>query len=105
MPTPIAILLDPVSLFVIATYAGLMIWEALFPARQLPKVKYWKLKGLTAFGIFFFLSSYLPLLTDPYLEHYRLLDLTALGGALVGVLLFELGVYVWHRAMHSSGFL
>jgi len=97
MPTPLEVLLDPVSLFVIAMYIGLMVWEAIFPARPLSKVKYWKLKGLTAFGIFFYLSSYLPLLTDPYLEPYRLLDLTGLGtagGALVGVLLYELGVYI-----------
>jgi len=108
MPTPIEILLDPVSLFVIAMYTGLMLWEAFFPARELPKMRFWKLKGLTAFAIFFYLSSYLPLITDPYLEAYRLVDLTGLGtvgGALVGVLLYEFGVYVWHRAMHRSDFL
>ena len=86
MPTPIQILLDPVSLMVMAMYIGLMVWEALFPARQLPYVKFWKLKGLTAFALFFYLSSYLPLITDPFLEPYRLFDLTelgTLGGALV----------------------
>ena len=108
MPTPIEILLDPVSLAVLAMYAILMIWEALFPARQLPKIRFWKLRGLTAFAFFFYLSSYLPLLTDPYLEPYRLMDLTnlgALGGGLVGILLYEFGVYVWHRALHTSDFL
>lgn len=108
MPTPLEILLDPLSLIIIAMYIGLMVWEALFPARELPKVKYWKLKGLTAFGIFFFLSSYLPLLTDPYLEPYRLFHLTGLGtagGAVVGILLYEFGLYLWHRTMHSSDFL
>ena len=86
MPTPLEILLDPVSLIVIAIYAALMIWESLFPAKTLPKVKFWKLKGLFAFAIFFYLSSYLPIITDPYLEQYRLLDLTYLGtvgGAIV----------------------
>ena len=108
MPTPIEILLDPVSLMIIAMYAGLMIWEALFPARALPYLKYWKIKGLTAFAIFFYLSSYLPLITDPFLEPYRLFDLTdlgTLGGALIGIILYELGVYLWHRAMHHSDFL
>ncbi len=108
MPTPLEILLDPISLIVIAIYLGLMIWEALWPARQLPYVKYWKIKGLLAFITYFYLSSYLPLLTDPYLESYRLFDLTGLGtfgGAAVGVLLYEFGVYLWHRAMHSSDFL
>ncbi|WP_420401861.1 sterol desaturase family protein [Flagellimonas sp.] len=108
MPTPLEILLDPVSLAVLAIYAILMIWEGLFPARELPKVKFWKLRGLGAFAFFFYLSSYLPLFIDPYLEPYRLLDLTNLTtviGGLVGVVLYEFGVYVWHRALHSSDFL
>ena len=108
MPTPIEILLDPISLIILAMYTGLMIWEALFPARELPKIPHWKLKGLTSFAIFFYLSSYLPLIVDPYLESFRLFDLTGLGtlgGAVTGILLYEFGVYLWHRAMHKSDFL
>jgi hypothetical protein len=52
MPTPLEILLDPISLIVIAMYLGLMIWEALFPARPLPLINYWKLKGLIFFSIY-----------------------------------------------------
>ena len=73
MPTPLEILLDPISLILIAMYLGLMAWEALFPAQQLPKIKYWKLKGLTAFTVYFFLSSYLPLWTDPFLSNFQFL--------------------------------
>lgn len=105
MPTPIEILLDPISLAVMAMYAGLMIWEALFPARALPKVKFWKLKGITSFFVFFFLSSYLPIGINPWLESYRLLDLSnwgMAGGSLAGILLYELGIYIWHRAMHRN---
>lgn len=108
MPTPLDILLDPLSLIIIAMYGGLMIWEAVFPARSLPSVRFWKTKGLIAFAVFFYLSSYLPLLTDPYLQPYQLVDLgglPAFGGAVVGILLYELGVYVWHRAMHRSDLL
>ncbi len=108
MITPLEILLDPVSIAVLAMYAILMIWEWVFPARKLPSVKFWKLRGLSAFAFFFFLSSYLPLFIDPYLEPYRLFDLTDLTaaiGGLVGVCLYEFGVYVWHRAMHKSDFL
>lgn len=108
MPTPLEILLDPLSLAVIALYAGLMIWESFFPARELPEVKFWKLKGLSAFAVYFYLSSYLPLIIDPFLEPLRLFDLTGLGtagGAVAGILLYELGMYVWHRTMHRFGFL
>ncbi len=108
MPTPLEILLDPISLIVIAMYAGLMIWEAVFPARKLPSVKNWKTRGLLSFLVFFYLSSYLPLFIDPYLEAYRLFDLTALGtigGGVAGLLLYEFALYLWHWAMHKNNFL
>ncbi len=105
MPTPLELLIDPVSLAILALYAGLMILEALAPGRQLPEVKYWKIKGLAVFVFYFYLASYLPLVWDKYLAPYQLFDLSALGtltGALIGVLLYEFGVYVWHRAMHKN---
>lgn len=108
MPTPIEILLDPISLTALSMYLALMIWEALFPAAELPKVKNWKLRGLTSFAVYFFLSSYLPLLTDPFLSKYQLFDLTSLGdlgGGLLAILLYEFAVFVWHYAMHKSDFL
>ena len=108
MPTPLEILLDPISLSIIAMYALLMIVEALFPARQLPAVKYWIPRGIAAFIIYFYLSSYLPLLWAAYLPATPLVNLSEVGvgaGAVAGVLLYEFGMYVWHRAMHTSDFL
>ena len=105
MPTPLEILLDPLSLVVIGIYASLFIWESLFPGRKLPKMKFWVLRGVIAFLFYFYLSSYLPLLWDDYLASYQLMDLTQLGpvtGGLLGVLLYQFGVYVWHRAMHKN---
>ena len=72
------ILLDPISLIVLAMYAGLMVWEFFFPARELPKVKFWKIKGIASFVVFFYLSSYMPMFTDPYLQAYQLFDLSYL---------------------------
>lgn len=108
MPSPVELLLDPISLAVIAMYAGLLTWETFFPARTLPPVKYWKLKGIVSFALFFYLSSYLPLLIDPILGAYQLVDLSGLGtipGALVGILFYELVLYGWHRGMHQSNIL
>jgi sterol desaturase/sphingolipid hydroxylase (fatty acid hydroxylase superfamily) len=105
MPTPLELLIDPVSLAILALYAGLMIWESIAPGRQLPEIKYWKIRGLAVFVFYFYLASYLPLVWDKYLAPYQLFNLSALGtlaGALVGVLLYEFGVYVWHRAMHKN---
>ena len=100
--------MDPLSLIILGMYGTLMLWEAFFPGRQLPKVRYWKLKGLIAFVIFFYLSSYLPIFINPLLEPYRLIDLSGLSpiwGGLFGVLLYEFGVFVWHYSMHRSNFL
>ena len=103
MPTPIQILLDPVSLTVLGLYAALILLEALFPARPLPPVKGWKLKALVVFVCYFYLSSYLPLLWGETLARYQVFDLKTLNpfvAAGLGVLVYELLVYVWHRTMH-----
>ncbi len=108
LPTPWEIIVDPVSLIILGIYALLILWEAISPARQLPKVKYWKLKGMIAFIIFFFLSTYFPLLWDGYLAKYQLFDLTSLGtlwGTITGLLVYEIGLYIWHRTMHKNDML
>jgi sterol desaturase/sphingolipid hydroxylase (fatty acid hydroxylase superfamily) len=108
MPTPSDLLLDPISLLAFGILAALMLWEWAAPARPLPKVRGWAVRGLLAFIAYFYLSSYLPLLWGDYLSAYRLFDFEALGtlgGAVVSVLVYEFGVYWWHRAMHRSNVL
>lgn len=108
MPTPIDLLLDPVSIAILTMYAGLMIWEAAAPGKQLPKIKGWIVRGLGAFVVYFYAASYLPLLWDEYLIQYQLLDLSRLGtigGAAAGIFLYEFGLYIWHYSMHKSNFL
>ncbi len=95
MPTPIDILLDPLSLYILGIYALLIAWEAFMPAKKLPAIPYWKIKGLFSFFVFFYLSSYLPLLYASWLPESQLIDLTRINvgtGALMGMLVYEL---VW----------
>lgn len=108
MPSPLEILLDPVSLTLLALYAALITIEALFPGRPLPRVPGWHVRALLVFTFYFFLSSYLPLLWGDTLASYQLFNLESvhpLVAAAIGVLVFELLVYVWHRAMHKSHWL
>jgi sterol desaturase/sphingolipid hydroxylase (fatty acid hydroxylase superfamily) len=108
MPTPLQILLDPVSLTVLALYGVLILLEALFPARTLPHVKGWKTRALVVFVFYFYLSSYLPLLWGDTLARYRWFNLEALDpfvGAGIAVLVYEFLVYVWHRTMHRVNWL
>ena len=105
MPTPLEILLDPVSLYILAMYALLMIWEAIFPARKLPVIPFWKLKGIIFFFTFFYLSTYLPLWYAALLPTSQLINLSNVNpivAGIAGLLLYELGMYVWHWSMHKS---
>jgi sterol desaturase/sphingolipid hydroxylase (fatty acid hydroxylase superfamily) len=108
MPTPLQILLDPVSLVVLGIYAALILLEALFPARPLPAIRGWKTRGLIVFVVYFFASSYLPLLWGETLARYQIFNLETLNpfaAAAIGVLIYELLIYAWHRAMHHSHWL
>lgn len=105
MPTPLQLLLDPVTLTVIGLFGVLMLWEALWPARPLPVVPQWRLRALTSFAAYLMISGYLPLLLGDALAALRLFDLTHLGtwtGAMVGVLVYEAGAWAWHRSLHGS---
>ena len=105
MPTPLEILLDPISLAALALYAALMLVELLAPGRKLPKVRGWLARCLVSFAAYFYLSSYLPLLWDSHLSQLRLVDLTNLHPVLAGfaaVFVYEFALYGWHRWMHHS---
>lgn len=108
LPNPIQLLLDPASIIIIGIFICLMLAEELFPGRPLPKIKYWKVKGFLAFIIYFYVSSYLPMIWNDYLAKYQLFDMSFLGnfgGAIVALLIYEFGVYIWHRSMHKSHLL
>lgn len=108
LPTPLELLLDPLSLYILASYGILILWEEIFPARKLPKVKYWRVKGLTFFFLFFFIASYLPIFIDPFLVEFQVFDLSHLGlftSSLIGLIVYELVIYLYHVTMHKYDFL
>lgn len=108
MPGLTELLLDPISISVFVLFGALIVAEALFPARPLPHSPSWQLRGLAAFFLYFLLSSYLPLIWGETLAKWQVFDLTGLGkwgGALAGLLVYEAGVYLWHRSLHASDFL
>jgi hypothetical protein len=51
MPTPLQILMDPISLIVLGIYGALILLEAPFPARTLPRVKGWKTRAMLVFAV------------------------------------------------------
>ncbi len=108
LPNPIDILLDPISIIVYSIFGGLFIWEQIFPARDLPKIKFWKIRGLLFFIVFLLLTTYFPLLWDGFFSSFQLMDLSSLDlitQVFLGIFLFEIVQYGWHISMHKSNFL
>lgn len=108
MPTPLEILMDPISLGVLFVFFSLMLVEHLFPGRELPRVPGWTLRAGISFIVYFYLATYLPLLWDAYLAEYQVFNLESMSIAastLIAVLVFELLIYLWHRAMHEKKWL
>lgn len=108
MPSPLEILLDPISLLALSIYGGVILWEFCLPARQLTKVPFWVLRGSIAFLLYFYLSSYLPLWWDEKLLPLQVLDASQwplFAQIATGLFAYELSVYVYHRLAHRSSFL
>lgn len=94
-----------VSILIPALYVVGLIVERLFPARPLPKVRFWVLKGLVFFLLAGFLNSVLPALFAMWLGERTPLHLAWLGtvpGAIVGALAADFVGYWVHRGMHNS---
>ncbi|MCL1067070.1 sterol desaturase family protein [Shewanella olleyana] len=108
MPTPLEILIDPISIILLLILCSLALVEFLSPARPLPKVKGWLAKSLLCFIFYFYLSSYLPLIWDQYLLPFQLFDLQHMNpyiSTIIAIFVFELLIYIWHRTMHKVNFL
>lgn len=103
MPTPLDILLDPAALVTMGLFGALMLWEALAPARPLPAVRGWRLKGIAALLVYLMIASYLPLLWDAHFARWQPVDLEHLpvwAAAAIGFLVYEVVAYGYHRALH-----
>ncbi len=108
MPTPFELFQDPIIQAVFALYGAMLAWEALRPARALPRLRLWWLRGTLALVVYVLVSSYVPLWLAEPLATLRLVDAASLGtvgGAAVAWVTYELIGYGWHRLMHESDFL
>jgi sterol desaturase/sphingolipid hydroxylase (fatty acid hydroxylase superfamily) len=104
MPSPLDLIFDPITIVMVAMFGALALWEILAPGRTLPEVRGWTPRALTAFAVYFLLSSYLPLLWADALAPLQVFDLSAWptwAAVAAGVFGYELGAYAWHRAMHT----
>ncbi len=89
-------------------FAAFAAFDVLAPARAFPAVRGWRVKGVAAAVLYWFVSTRAPFLWDGFLGSHRLIDATGLPlwlGAPAAFLVYELGVYAWHRTMHASDVL
>lgn len=93
-----------VDYFIFSVFGGLVALDIFTPARKFPLIPQWRLKGLLAAILYYVVASYSPFLWDEWLGQYRLIDATGLPfyvAAPLALLVYQLGIYAWHRTMHA----
>ncbi|MEZ5822215.1 MAG: sterol desaturase family protein [Xanthobacteraceae bacterium] len=97
--------IDLFGLLVPVTYVVMLAIEALFPARQFPPIRWWRVKGFLFLTVQGLLATLTPLLIpEAWLHAHRLMNLDGLGmigGAALGWAVLSLVNYVWHRSAHT----
>ena len=94
-----------INLLIPVIFVLALVLERLFPARALPPVRGWLLKGVVFFAVTGAINTVLPPLIARGLAPITPWSLAALGtegGALVGIVVTDLVSYWIHRAMHRS---
>ncbi|TGY89935.1 sterol desaturase family protein [Marinicauda algicola] len=94
-----------INALIVAGLLALMVLETLFPARELPKVKFWRVRALAMTALFFVLAGYSPLLWYGWIGHLQLFDLSGVplwAQVPLGYLALQVIQAAWHRTLHAS---
>ncbi|MBL0923619.1 MAG: sterol desaturase family protein [Sphingomonadaceae bacterium] len=86
-------------------FTGFAVLDIARPARALPQVSLWRTKGVASFIAYFTAAICGPLFWDSLIAQHTLFDASALPlwlQIIGGFFALELGVYLWHRTMHSA---
>jgi len=87
---------------------GFLLLDLVVQQRHYDKPRGWRARGLLVSAAIFFLSGEIALFWSSVFSDYHLLDgahLGMIGGAIVGVLVYEFCHYWYHRAAHSWNWL
>lgn len=99
---------DLIAILILGTFISLLVIDTLRPARELPTVRRWRIKGIAFFVLNAILATLLPLAWSGVLAEHQLIDASGLGtigGAIVGILVLDFVLFAWHFALHRSNFL
>lgn len=87
----------------LALIPAFLLLDFLFQARRYDKTRHWRLRGLLVTAAIFFFSGEVALAWSEVLADFHLLDGSGLGiggGSVVGILVYELIHYGYHRLAH-----
>jgi sterol desaturase/sphingolipid hydroxylase (fatty acid hydroxylase superfamily) len=82
-----------------------LLTERVLCARPLPRVRWWRTKGVVSFVVMTLIGMFAPLLWLDFVSAHRLMSLERLGvvgGAVVAFTGVQLVSYGWHRLMHNT---
>jgi sterol desaturase/sphingolipid hydroxylase (fatty acid hydroxylase superfamily) len=99
---------DIIGIAIPGSFVLALIAERLFPARQLPRVRGWLVKGLLFFTFTGLVNALVPALVAKVVGDRAPLHLAGLGtvgGAIVGFLVADFVGYWIHRTMHRLPWL
>ncbi|MFO0727783.1 MAG: sterol desaturase family protein [Myxococcota bacterium] len=96
---------DLVALSIPVFFVLFLILERLLPARPLPKVSGWFVKGILFFLLIGGMNAAIPAAILSVANGYTVFNLSGIGavpGAILGLILIDLASYWIHRGMHHS---
>jgi sterol desaturase/sphingolipid hydroxylase (fatty acid hydroxylase superfamily) len=106
--TPEVVMESIIGIVIPVSFVAALVFERLFPARPLPRVKWWLVKGVVFFALTGVVNALVPALVAVLVGPRAPLHLAGLGtvpGAIVGFIASDLVGYWLHRTMHRTPFL
>ena len=101
-------MLETLELLTLAVIPAFLLLDLLVRARSFRTPRFWRLRALLVSVFTLALATGISVAWGTLVGDRTLLDLSGLGtagGAIVGILVYELGHYAYHRAAHASDLL
>lgn len=92
----------------LALIPGFLLLDFIWQSRRYDKTKNWRLRGFLVTGAIFFFTGEVALLWADLLGEFHLIDGSGLGswgGAVAGIIVYELVHYWYHRQAHQWNWL
>ncbi len=101
-------MIELLGIITLALIPGFLLLDVLWQARRYDKTRHWRLRGLLVTAGIVLFSGEVALLWGNLLGDFHLIDGSGLGiwgGAITGIVVYELLHYWYHRLAHEWGWL